>query len=321
MLARFAPEGRAMSASRALRIAAPAKINLGLRVTGRRADGYHELASVFVPLDLCDELALRVEGAARCEIHFELAGEGGAAPEAAVPAGAGNLAVRAAHAYLAAAKVSARVEVALAKRIPAAAGLGGGSSDAAAVLRGLAELLPAGLTPAELAAIALGLGADVPFFLEPRPAEVRGIGEIIRPRAGVPPLDLVLAKPPVGLATADVFRAYAREREQAKARGVPAEPLRALTLPDPPSTLPPPERVGSIPLDLANDLEPIAMRLCPPLAALREALRATGALAVAMTGSGPTLYGVYRDSADAERAARALTNGEAWVRVARTVDS
>jgi 4-diphosphocytidyl-2-C-methyl-D-erythritol kinase len=310
-----------MSATRALRVAAPAKVNLGLRVRGRRADGYHELASLFAPLDLCDELELRFEEAPRGEIRFELAGEGAAAVEASVPAGAENLAVRAAQAYLDAAKLSARIELRLAKRIPAAAGLGGGSSDAAAVLRGLAQLLPGRLSPAQLASIALGLGADVPFFLDPRPADVRGIGELIRPRPGVPALDLVLAKPALGLATADVFRAYAREHQQAEALGTRIEPLPALTLPDPPLTLPPPERSDSIPLDLANDLEPIAMRLCPPLAALREALRATGARAVAMTGSGPTLYGVYRDAADAKRATRELDASGAWVRVARTVDS
>ena len=156
-----------------MRVLAPAKLNLGLRIVGRRPDGYHELESVFAPIDLADELAIEIEEHSRgpAEVELELAG---ADPE--VPGGASNLAARAAREFLAAAGLRARVRIALAKRIPAAAGLGGGSSDAGAVLRALAGRWPAALRRDALAALALGLGADVPFFLDPRTALVGGIG-------------------------------------------------------------------------------------------------------------------------------------------------
>jgi len=305
---------------RFLRIAAPAKLNLGLRVTGRRADGYHELASLFVPLDLCDELELELEPAPRSSLALEVLAESGA-PDAQVPRGEANLAWRAAEGFLRAAARTARLQIRLTKRIPSAAGLGGGSSDAGAVLRGLSQLLPGSLPREALAALALRLGADVPFFLDPRPAEVRGAGEQIRPRAGLPSLALVLVKPAPGLSTAEVFRAYAAERAAAICPSPGGAGAPALTAKDPPSTLRAPALAGLKSLDLVNDLEPIALRLCPPLARLREALRETGALAVAMTGSGPTLYGVFRSAAEAREGLARLDARGAWARVAATVDS
>lgn len=309
-----------MGASQWLRIAAPAKVNLGLRVTGRRADGYHELRSLFVPLDLCDEVELAVEPAAAACVSFELVGDSGPV-DAQVPRGAENLAARAAEGFLRAAGLPARVAIRLTKRIPAAAGLGGGSSDAGAVLRGLCELLPGALAGPALGELALRLGADVPYFLDPRPADVSGIGERIRPRSGVPSLALVLLKPVVGLSSAEVFRAYDDDALRGSAAAPPGGLDDALTRRDPPPTLPPPALAGSAALDLANDLEPVALRLCPPLARLREALRATGARAVGMTGSGPTLYGVYRDAADASAGFERLDARGAWARVVATVDS
>ena len=164
-----------------MRVLAPAKLNLGLRIVGRRPDGTHELESVFVPIDLADELELeieeRAEGAAEVALALSGGGEG-------VPADAENLAVREARAFLDAAGLRARVRVALAKRIPAAAGLGGGSSDAGAVLRALAERFPGAVDSERLAAIALRLGSDVPFFLDPRPALVGGVGERRAPLPG-----------------------------------------------------------------------------------------------------------------------------------------
>ena len=158
---------------------APAKVNLGLRVTGVRPDGRHELESVFVPLELADRIRLEVSSGSGVALEV-----GGALPD--VPAGADNLAVKAATAFLARAGVDRRVEIALEKHIPSPAGLGGGSSDAGAVLRGLAAALPGAVSPESLAGIALELGADVPFFLEPRPALVTGTGERIAPLVDLP---------------------------------------------------------------------------------------------------------------------------------------
>ena len=168
-----------------LELRAPAKINLGLRLVGRRQDGYHELESLFLPLELADRIELEVEeGGPPCvALTLEGAADG-------VPTGPENLAVRAARAFLEAAGLELRLRARLQKALPAGAGLGGGSSDAGAVLRGLAGLFP-GSVP-DLPALALRLGADVPFFLAPRPARVGGIGEVVEPVEGIPSLGVVL---------------------------------------------------------------------------------------------------------------------------------
>ena len=288
---------------------APAKVNLGLRVVGRRADGYHELESLFAPIDLADAIALRIEPARTAVVAIELAGDATGAP----PDGT-NLAVRAARAFLAKGAIGARVAIQLTKRTPVAAGLGGGSSDAAAVLRGLAQAFPAALANAALEEIALGLGADVPFFLDPRPAWVTGIGERREPVAGLPPLALLLANPGEPLATAEVFRAFDALARPGAAPSAPSAPPQSLAreLAD--------DR--ALAARLHNDLEEPAVRLCPPIARLRAQLSAAGARAVAMSGSGATLYGVYADRPAAERAAAALAQPErGWVRVAVTWES
>jgi 4-diphosphocytidyl-2-C-methyl-D-erythritol kinase len=280
--------------------AAPAKLNLGLRIAGRRADGYHELDSVFVPIDWADEVAVALEPAGAPDARLELAG----AAEG-LPAGAENLAARAARGFLEAAGLRAVALVRLTKCIPVAAGLGGGSSDAGAVLRALAALCPGALDPQALAALALRLGADVPYFLDPRPARVRGIGERVEPLLELPPLWLLLAHPGVPLATADVFRAYDALGQQAPDPGAS---------PRPPALLP-----G---LDLGNDLEPAALRLCPPLARLRRRLRGICPHGVGMSGSGPTLYALFPSRQEAAAAVRrAACQAPAWARVARSVGS
>jgi 4-diphosphocytidyl-2-C-methyl-D-erythritol kinase len=295
-----------------VRVLAPAKVNLGLAVVGRRADGYHELESVFAPLDLADEveLVLARDGETSVELSVLGAGQG-------VPAGPENLAARAARAFLEAAGVRARVRIALAKQIPAAAGLGGGSSDAGAVLRALADALPDALAPAALERVALGLGADVPFFLDPRPALVSGVGELRAPLPGaLPSLALVLANPGTPLPTARVFAAYAARGAPPSPRGRVAARLRE-ALAAPVEALP-----GRLAALLENDLEPAAEALCPALGPLREALRRAGALAVGLSGSGATLYGVF---ASPPAAAVALAGGGlgpgTWARVARTLEA
>jgi 4-diphosphocytidyl-2-C-methyl-D-erythritol kinase len=295
-------------------VEAPAKINLGLRIRGRRADGYHELESVFLPLDLADEV--RVEASAGEGVSLALDGDA-----AGVPGGDANLALRAARAFAEAAGLGEALAVRLRKRIPAAAGLGGGSSDAAAVLRALAALRPGRVAPERLQALALGLGADVPFFLDPRPAWVRGIGERIEPVAGLPPLPLLLVNPGLPLPTAEVYRAF-DALAPALTPEDPTPRMRALqALRESGGDV---RRVAREALaDLVwNDLEPAATRLCPPVARLRARLDGLGALAVGLSGSGPTLYGVFPDRGAADRAAGAagLPAG-AWVRVARTLAS
>ena len=164
-----------------LHAAAPAKINFGLRLVGRRADGYHEIESIFLPLDLADDLRLNLRRDTEPRVTLAVEQAAGT-PEAAVPTDDRNLAARAARAFLESARLAAAVDIRLAKRIPAAAGLGGGSSDAGAVLRTLAAAFPDALSPDAVARLGLRLGADVPFFLDPRPALVTGVGE----RRGAP---------------------------------------------------------------------------------------------------------------------------------------
>ena len=253
----------------------PAKINLSLRVLGRRPDGYHELDSVFLPLALCDELVLTVVPqrrsviSCRCAGHPDLDGEE-------------NLAARAARAYLDAAGLTARVTIHLRKNIWQAAGLGGGSSDAAAVL---SELHRWAAREVDLEAVALGLGADVPFFLDPRPARVRGIGERLGP-VEVPALDVVLVNPGLPLSTAKVFGAYDDHDhdhgdDHDHDHGDDHDHDHVC--------------VHDHEVVVGNDLEDVARRMEPEIGAMKEALLEYGALAACMTGSGPTVFGLFED--------------------------
>jgi len=299
-------------ASRSLCCHAPGKINLGLRVVGRREDGYHELVSLFAPLDLGDEVEVVVTESATLEVEIKLEGA-----SESIPADATNLAYRAAKDFAQAAGLSCRIGLRIEKRLPAGAGLGGGSSDAGAVLRTLCDFFPGALDGPRLAELALALGADVPFFLDPRPTMVSGIGERLEALDGLPSLPVLLANPGVALATADVFRTFAAIQP-------------ALTKPAPDRRIPPLSGAtgpgwkftGAAEPSLENDLEPIAIRLCPPIARLQRQIRAAGALAVGLSGSGATVFGL---SEAAEAAARALekTAFEApvWARVAATQES
>jgi hypothetical protein len=160
--------------------------------------------SLFAPLDFGDEVEVAVSKSTVLELEIKLEGASGA-----VPADATNLAYRAAKAFAEAADLNCRIELRIEKRLPAGAGLGGGSSDAGAVLRALCDLFPGALDGPRLAELALELGADVPFFLDPRPAMVTGIGERLEAVDGLPSLPVLLANPGVALATADVFQGFA----------------------------------------------------------------------------------------------------------------
>jgi 4-diphosphocytidyl-2-C-methyl-D-erythritol kinase len=234
-----------------------------------------------------------VELALRDEPGIALSVEGGG-PE--VPADARNLAWRAAEALLARLATPRGVAIRLVKRVPSGAGLGGGSSDAGAVLRGLAALVPGAASLEALREVALGLGADVPFFLDPQPAEVRGIGERIAPAGAVPRLPLVVVHPGVALGTKEVYAAYA-----ARARGSDDTSHRR-----PPSVPARPELLAAADwaARVANDLEVPAVGLCPRIGTLLGELRALGALAAGMSGSGSAVYGVFADAASRDAAAR-----------------
>ena len=280
---------------------APAKINLFLRVVGRRADGYHELDSVFVPVSLCDRVRveIRVEPSSAADTAIALACDRPVAYDG-LPTGEKNLAWRAVAAFLSefGAEIHRPLQVTidLRKEIPIGAGLGGGSSDAGAVLRMMAALCRVD-DESRLARVALALGADVPFFLNPRIAHVGGVGERIAPLeiaasherapSSQIPLCMVIAVPPVEVSTAEVFRALSPAQWSGAA---PAEHLRAIA-------------AGRItPAMLQNDLAAVAMARYPEIAELRAALLAAGAEGASMSGSGGAVFGIF---ARPEKAAQA----------------
>ncbi len=261
-----------------VRVRAPAKLNLGLRVLARRHDGYHEIETVFLPLTLFDELSLEETGGGAVTLECDDPG---------LPAGGENLAVRAAVAAREALGVERGLHLTLSKEIPVGAGLGGGSSDAAAALLGVEALAGRTLAPERRRALALGLGADVPFFLDPRPMLGRGVGEQLTPVPGAPELWWVLVLMPFQVSTADAFRLASAELTLPRGRSSIAALLGSGGVENPPQ----------------NDLEQVASRRHPEIGEAREALRRVGARFTSMSGSGPTVYGEFPDRAAAEVAA------------------
>lgn len=261
---------------------APAKLNLGLRLLARRPDGYHEIETVFLPLALFD----------RVRVEARAAGSGIrlCCDDPSLPLDASNLAWRAAEQVCRALGAEPALEIALEKRIPVAAGLGGGSSDAAAVIACVQELHGRRLGAREQRSLALALGADVPFFLEPRPALGRGVGDDLLPLDGVPELWFALVAFGFPVATREAYREASAE----------------LTLPRAATTLAALQPPGGVPALPGNDLEPACARRHPEIPAARRSLERLGAWMTGMSGSGPTVYGCFRGRGDAERAAAAI---------------
>jgi 4-diphosphocytidyl-2-C-methyl-D-erythritol kinase len=310
---------------------APAKVNLTLHVLGRRPDGYHQLESLVAFAGAGDTLSLTPGAALSLAVHGPTAGAAG--PDA------GNLVLKAARALAERVGPLKLGAFHLAKRLPVAAGLGGGSADAAAALRLLARLndLPADHTA--LIEAARATGADVPVCLSPRARLMAGIGEILGPPVDLPPLFCVLVNPGVPLATADVFRALNAEPLAARAAGLDPSSQgeggaallrRAGWGRDHWGNATPSGRAadGHLPLEredqraldrnvreqlltalagARNDLEALAIRFAPAIGDALGALRASGACRLArMSGSGATVFGLYDDCRSAAVARRAV---------------
>lgn len=292
---------------------APAKLNLSLRVVGRRPDGYHELESVMIPIALADRVTVtrlpEQQVRVSCQTVTPLPGAH------TIPDNEGNIAWRAAVALGEHVGWRSGVSIDIEKRIPVAAGLAGGSANAAAVLRGLARLwqLPVGAT--ELAALGAKIGADVPFCVVGKAAFATGVGEQLRPLPLGGPLWLVLANPGVALSTGEIF---ARWRSGIEGPAVRAAWPRATTAagdPASPAALAAAlERADWVTVGrlLWNDLERPALALCPQISHLKEKLLQTGALGAAMTGSGATVYGLFASEAAASRAYLAIRDLAPW---------
>ncbi|MGD1877980.1 MAG: 4-(cytidine 5'-diphospho)-2-C-methyl-D-erythritol kinase [Kiloniellaceae bacterium] len=262
-----------------------AKINLTLQITGRRPDGYHELESLVAFADVGDSLRIAPAG----ELSLTLDGPFAAALKDGRD---DNLVLRAARALAAKAGIEPKAALTLTKNLPVASGIGGGSADAAAALRGLARLWNVSLPPAEREALALTLGADVPVCLRGETALMSGIGETLQPVPALPPLWLLLVNPGVAVSTAQVFAGREGGFSAAAEPRLPPLGLAAFI-----------DWLAARP----NDLEAPARRLAPEVAAVLEALGAlSDCLLARMSGSGATCFGLFDSEEAAGTAAEAI---------------
>jgi 4-diphosphocytidyl-2-C-methyl-D-erythritol kinase len=270
------------------RLLCPAKVNLYLRVVGRRADGYHELVTLMQPLTLADELTVTLGGEG-----IRLVCD---APD--LPCGPENLVWRAALRFQEETGQKLGMRFSLAKRIPVAAGLGGGSSDAAGTLLALNDLAGGPLTQARLHHLASLLGADVPFFLKREPLVGRGTGTQLSP-VTLLPYWYLLANPGVPLSTRWVY-------ENLDLAGLPDAPPTETWDPLRPQTW------------VRNDLGAVALKRFPELAAGLDDLKDAGALTQGISGSGPTLFGLFGSREAAQQAGVKLRRSfKGWLAVAR----
>lgn len=280
-----------------LTVRAHAKVNLDLRVLGVRADGYHELRTVFQTIELHDTLVCREKPG-----PFTLK-----CRHPGVPLDAGNLVWKAAAALWTALGRTGDIRdavVQIDKAIPVEAGLGGGSSDAAAALIALGRLW-GGAPVTLLREVGATVGADVPFFLSGGTALGLGRGEEIYPLVDLPPHYVVIVRPPFGVSTAEAYAWYDEDR----AAGL-RENREFQTLP-----VPWPSRAAQ----MVNDLEPPVIRRHQEISAFKSQLREAGATAAAMSGSGSAVFGLFRSRLAAERALEPLSRNGARALVTRTL--
>lgn len=268
-------------------VTAPAKINFRLDVLKKRTDGYHELRMIMQRIDLCDEIDIAVSQGNGIKLSCE------GSPY--IPADSSNIVWRAADALLKESRRDTAVSIHLRKRIPVAAGLGGGSSDAASVLLGLNSLLGTQLPDEHLRRIALTLGADVPFFISGEPAFAEGVGEILTPLEAIPKLWLLLINPGIHIPTPWAYRNLDLTTEKVAVK------LPFLY-----------KSAADVCAILANDLEPVAMRRHPVINDVKELLVANGALGSLMSGSGSSVFGIFEDESAAKRAFANVVVDSGW---------
>ncbi len=269
---------------------AHAKVNLWLNVVGRRSDGYHLLESLVAFVDLADQIEARPADRLSLEIEGPFAG--------ALTGEADNLVLKAARLLADRAGVAPRAALRLGKHVPVAAGLGGGSADAAAVLRQLVELWRVAMPEEELFDLAASLGADVPMCLAGRTSFVSGVGERLRPAPPLPDCAILLVNPGVALATRDVFAARVASFSTSRPETGPWRDLAEFS---------------AILAERGNDLAGAAVTLAPAVGQVLEVLeRSSGARHAAMSGSGATCFALYDSVELARRASSSLP--AAWWR-------
>lgn len=265
---------------------APAKVNYLLDVIGRRPDGYHELRMVMQRVGLCDEITITLNDGDQLTVTCGIKG---------VPDGPGNIAWKAARAILDLAGSKQGAAITINKRIPSAAGLGGGSSDAASVLMGMNELLKLKLSDQQMMDIGVTLGADVPFFIFKQTALAEGIGEKLSAMPPMPRLWVLLVNPGVHVSTGWVYNNLQLTNRSGLAR-----------LPELFSS------IDDVCAMLSNDLESVTIPAFPVIDEIKQRMLMLGAVASMMSGSGPTVFGLFRDKTTAESACEAITQDTGW---------
>jgi 4-diphosphocytidyl-2-C-methyl-D-erythritol kinase len=266
-----------------IKISAPAKLNLYLKITGQRADGYHELVSLMVPVALFDELKI-----SRAENGLDVVCKG-----RKLPTGQDNLVYRAALSFFKATGIKEGANIELIKNIPVSAGLGGGSSDAAATLTGLNRLWGNPLSKEELERLAFSLGADVPFFLLKKPAIARGIGEILQPLNNLPIFWYVIMSPRLAVSTSWAYKQIKLKLTEKEKKDIISNSENV---------------TFNVPDMLSNDLEKVTLGKYSFLCQIKDSLIQLGALGALMTGSGPSLFGLFRSAKKAHKAGNFLSS-------------
>ena len=270
----------------AVKLSAPAKINYRLDVIRRRPDNYHDLRMVMQRIALHDEIEISLSGPPGIRVSCNREG---------VPSGPANIAWRAAEALVSRTNAEVAVDIFISKNIPVAAGLGGGSSNAATVLMGLNELLGLRLPDSELMSIGLKLGADVPFFIFRKTALAEGVGERLTEIEGLPQAWLVLVNPNIHVSTVWVYQ----NLQLTKDKVVDTLPKFC-------------NRVSDICSILLNDLEPVTIGRFPVIGEIKELLLEKGAAGVLMSGSGPTVFAVFETENDARKCHAEISGTSSW---------
>lgn len=262
-----------------------AKVNLGLDVLRRRPDGYHELKMIMQTVDICDDLTFEKESEPGIRLRIE---------GADLPADKNNLVTRAAALLLQERKISEGVAITLTKRIPIAAGMAGGSADAAAAMRGLNSLFEMGYSTEDLRELGVKLGADIPYCIAGGTMLSEGIGEVLTPLPAPPECYLAVAKPDIDVSTAFVYQNLRADSLpfhpdiDGMAEALAAGDLRGIT-----------ERMGNV-------LETVTVPAYPVIDRIKKRMCELGAENALMIGSGPTVFGIYQEQAAAAKAAAAI---------------
>ncbi|MCL2760898.1 MAG: 4-(cytidine 5'-diphospho)-2-C-methyl-D-erythritol kinase [Desulfuromonadales bacterium] len=277
-----------------IHLKAPAKINFRLDVLRKRDDGYHDLRMLMQRIDLSDELLIEISDKPGITLYTNDNG---------LPLDKKNIVWRAADAILAKTNKNIGVKISLIKNIPVAAGLGGGSSDAAATLVGLNKLFDFKISDTELMKMGVTLGADVPFFIFEKPAIAEGIGDILTPLENIPTAWIVLVNPNIQVSTAWVYQNLGLTTEKVK----DIIPLLYCSVAD----------ISKI---FLNDLERVTIKRFPVIGEIKDRLLQSGALGSLMSGSGATVFGIFENREAAHNAAEALKKDSDWfVAVTKTI--